>query len=74
MKKTIYTVMFGPRGQVACVDMYGEQIPELQESYVRLWAEHAEKIGYDPTGVIVESGGLPIGSIRKNDEGTWRLY
>lgn len=50
---------------VACFDAHGpagEQIPELQISLATLWAEHAERCGYDANGVTMETHG-----------GNWRL-
>lgn len=38
---------------VACFDDAGQQIAELQRSLIGLWAEHAERMGYNPDGWII---------------------
>lgn len=51
------TVMFDWAGSTA-VFIGRKQVPELQFSWLKLWAEHAERAGYDPTEFLVE---LPSG-------------
>lgn len=51
---------------IACFDALGdagEQIPELQKSLPTLFAEHAERCGYDANGVVIET-----------TTGKWRLF
>jgi hypothetical protein len=35
-------------GMVVCSDKAGQQIGELQKSFIQLWTEHAVRMGYDP--------------------------
>ena len=48
-------VLVGPAYQVWCYTRDGKHIPELQKGLLVLWAEHAERIGYDPSGVVFET-------------------
>lgn len=48
---------------VACFDLSDQQIPELQENLLVLWAKRAERHGYDPTNVTL-----------KTHLGYWKLF
>ena len=49
----IVKVIFFPNGNcMAFKD--GEQVPELQHSYVLMHAAHAKKLGFDPTKIDYE--------------------
>lgn len=62
MSAKIKSVMFMQGFGIAVFDERGQQIPELQESPITLWAQHCEALGFDPNGVIVET-----------NLGNWRL-
>lgn len=56
---------------MACFDERGEQIPELQSNLLILWAEHAERAGHDPNGLVVET---PMGALKiVRSTGGWNL-
>lgn len=48
---------------VAAFNKAGKQIPILQKNLLCLWAEHAEREGFNPDGVVVET-----------PRGNWRLF
>lgn len=50
----ICSAMCFDNGNIAIFDGQGNQIPDLQVSWLTLWAMHAEKLGYNPDGVIFE--------------------
>lgn len=50
-KSTICSVTFFHNGQNMCFDSNGNQIPELQEPWIILWAKLAESYGYDITQI-----------------------
>ena len=54
-KKVESLHLFG-NGQVIAVDAKGEQIGELQEPLLMLWAERATELGYDVDGLRVTTG------------------
>jgi hypothetical protein len=47
----IKSVTFFPNGNTAVFDDAGNQMPELQEAWIRLWAEHAKNLGHDVTEI-----------------------
>lgn len=49
--KKIKHVAFFPNGNQMVFDENGEQIGELQESWLLLWAKHATELGYDVTNI-----------------------
>jgi len=53
MKKPKLVRVFG-NGATACFDDQGQQIGELQEGLIVLWAEHATRLGWDVDGLIVD--------------------
>lgn len=55
MTKEIQTVMIFGNMNLCAFDEQGNQIPEIQRNLVSLWAEHAEKNGYNVHGVVVET-------------------
>jgi len=57
----------------AVFDETGQQIPELQVSWISLWAEHTKKLGYDPEGVIFETQWRRKLQIRKMDDGSYSM-
>lgn len=59
----ITDVMIFDNLNIAVFDGKGEQIPELQHSLISLWADHAERKGYDAEGLVV-----------KTPRGNWRLF
>lgn len=63
MSQRLSSVMVFPNFNVAAFDGNGQQVPECQQSLITLWAEHAERNGYDVEGQIVKTPG---------DE--WELY
>lgn len=52
IKPTPALVLVFPNGNIATCSGT-EQIPELQKSVAELWAEHAERLGYDPDGTTI---------------------
>lgn len=50
-------IMIFPTTQVAAFEN-GEQVPELQESLIMLFAQHAESLGYDPTTFEIDVQGI----------------
>jgi hypothetical protein len=58
----IQRVVLFENGGIAVIDDLGHQIPELQRGLPVLWAEHAERNGFDPAGVVIEarSGSMEI--------------
>ena len=55
MKKVIKSAMCFNNGNIAVFDAKGNQIPELQRSWPNLWCEHAERMDYDPNGVVFDT-------------------
>ena len=41
-------IMFMAHGLTAVFDHKGDQVPELQESWIRIYAKFLESKGYDP--------------------------
>ena len=74
-QKRIITSAFCFRnGAIAICDQAGEQICELQMGWPTLWAENAERNGYDPVGVIFEiQGGNKIRITRHEDRYGWEF-
>ena len=58
---------------VAAFDDAGQQIPQLQKSLTSLLAEHMEKCGYDPEGVVVETQWGRSWKLFKTELGTWNV-
>lgn len=52
-----------PNFNMGALDESGNQIPALQVSLVTLFAQHAERQGYDPTGWIITT-----------PSGKWRIF
>lgn len=50
----VQSIMFFPSGQSAVFDANGQQIGELQKSWLLLWAEHAHRLGYRVDGIIIK--------------------
>ena len=71
----IKSVMFLPAGGTAVFDDGGQQMPELQESWLLLWAKHAESLGYDVTEIkeILLPSGMSARLIKTEDGYNWRL-
>lgn len=71
MNKPVKAIMFG-NGNTACFDKHGQQIGELQKSWLQLYCELLEKNGFDPTEVEFD---LPMGNAKvfKCEDGneTW---
>lgn len=59
----IKTVYFFRNGNTAVFDERGQQIPELQKSWLLLWTKHAKELGYDV--LSVDKMLLPDGSNAK---------
>lgn len=57
--KPLTTVMAGVGCMAAFVD--GDQVPQIQVPWILLWAELAEKHGYDPTSCVID---LPRDSVQ----------
>lgn len=70
-KKKLSTLMIFGGGQIACFDTDDKQVGELQTSAITLWAQHAEKLGYNIEGLRVET---PQGNLvmRRDPDGGWR--
>ena len=70
MTNTLY--VFDNLNIAACVD--GEQVPELQESWIIAWAKKAESLGYDPTTFIIQCTSGFKWQLFKTSEGSynWR--
>ena len=58
---TIHSVFFFANGNVAVCDDTGNQVPELQESYLLSFVTKLEAAGFDPTHPIYH---LPAGDAR----------
>lgn len=56
---------------VAAFDANGEQIPELQKSLAALLAEHIERSGYNPEGVLIETAWGGSWRLFKTTDGGW---
>ncbi|KAF0146555.1 MAG: hypothetical protein FD143_3323 [Ignavibacteria bacterium] len=71
MPKPTKIIMFG-NGNVFAASKRGEQIPELQKSWMQLYCEFLEKNNVDPTEVEFD---LPMGIARvfkcEDESGTW---
>lgn len=52
-KQKIQSVHVFNTTQILVVDIHGEQIAELQDSLITLWAERAESLGYEVDGATV---------------------
>lgn len=61
--KTIKSFLHFQNSNIAVFDEDGQQIPELQISFYDMWAKHAESLGYNPEGIIIETV-----------SGNWRLF
>lgn len=66
--KKIKDIMFFPNGNTAVFDKNGEQIGELQRSWLLLYVDFLIEQGIEPDGLVVE---LPHGKARifKIEEG-----
>lgn len=67
------SVFFFPNGNTACCDEHGEQIGELQKSWLLLWIDHMEKMGFNPEDlkeIHLPSGMVKL--IKIDDEGKIR--
>ena len=62
-------VIFFPNGNTACF-INGEQVPELQESWIVLFIKHLEKNNYNPMDFVIK---IPCGECKpfKTEEGLW---
>lgn len=74
--KTIYIFS---NGNVACFDSSGEQIGELQKSWMEIWLMDLEKKGVDPTKIesiemIVNGRNCSVKPFKTSDGGyNWEL-
>jgi hypothetical protein len=57
--------------QIAVFDRQGNQVSALQTGLMTLWAEYAERQGYDPDGASIEVAAGVRWRIRKTEIG-WR--
>lgn len=69
-KKMSGEVLVSAAYSTACFTAAGEQIPELQKGLLELWAEHAERLGYDPSGVVFRTPGGRW-SVFRTPDGGW---
>ena len=68
-------VLFGSGGETACFDDGDQQIPELNRSWILLYAEYLVREGIDPTKVVFEMpGSMFKAEVFKTKYGfNWRL-
>lgn len=57
----IKNIMFMANGNTAAFDHDGQQVPQLQESWLRLYVRFLEQQGVDPTGIVLKT---PLGNAR----------
>ena len=57
-----------PNGNLAVFNNQQEQVPTLQKNLLILWAEYAEREGFDPTGVSINGW-----QIIRTTDGTWNV-
>lgn len=62
-------VMLSATGQIGVFDSHDEQIPELQEAPILLWAKHAEQLGYEVDGLKVELPDRRMITLRRLESG-----
>jgi len=71
MNKPTRIIKFG-NGNVFVSDGKGEQMPELQRSWISLYCEFLEKNNIDPTEIVFD---LPMGLAKvikcEDENGTW---
>jgi hypothetical protein len=63
LERLVRPILVFPNLNVAAFDAGGNQIAELQENLVSLFAQHMERCGYDPEGCIIETHGA-----------NWRMF
>ena len=59
-------------GQSIAIDN-GEQVGQLQKSFMVLWAENAAANGYDPEGVIIATPRGKAEIIRADNGWNWQV-
>jgi hypothetical protein len=52
-KPKLATLIIFPELQIAVCDTEGKQVAELQQTFLELWAQHAEQLGYEPNGIEI---------------------
>ena len=74
MKSPPCQVLYFDSGQIAVFDAQGNQIPELQEPPILLWAKHAAALGYEMDGLLIESRAGMLRIFKTSDGGwNWEL-
>jgi len=68
----IKTVYCFPNLSMACCDEAGQQIPALQENLLILWAQYAERRGFDPEGLVIHTISQSLRLVRNHDR-SWNL-
>lgn len=58
-------------GNIAVCDASGQQVPELQVSWPELFARHAESLGYNPEGWVIEQQAGPKMRFFRTEVGGW---
>ena len=72
--KRAHSALAFATGQIAVFDEKGQQIPGLQRPWPTLWADHAERLGYDPQGLVFElQNRQSIRIIRAGDRWSFEL-
>lgn len=76
MIPTPKSVLFLSSGLVAAYDENGQQIPELQKAWMKLWLEHCERLGVDPREiksieVLEVNRVITINPVKVDDEWNW---
>lgn len=64
-------VLFFPNGNTAVFDEDDQQIPELQESWLRVFVEFLESKSVDPLKCRFQMPGRAIARLFKTEEGRW---
>ena len=70
---TIHSVFFFGNGNTAVCNEIGNQVPELQESYLLLFVSKLEAAGFDPTLPVYH---LPAGDakvVRTSEGYNWQF-
>lgn len=71
LQRLVRPMMIFGNLNVAAFDESGKQIPELQKSVATLMAEHIERCGYDPDGIVIETQWGCGWRLFKTQFGTW---
>jgi hypothetical protein len=62
------TAMMSSIGQMAIFDEQGQQIPDLQMPLLLMWAEVAEKRGYQVDGLVIECRGDSVRLVKNGQQ------